>query len=69
MRWRAFWKTIATGSRLPSTAIVEALLAARDRLAAMVEDLDHSHAASIEDVVQRLQSLEESGLHTIPLEY
>jgi two-component system chemotaxis sensor kinase CheA len=56
------------GARLPSTAIVEALLAARDRLAAMVEDLDHSHAASIDDVVQRLQSLEGSASHTIPLD-
>lgn len=56
------------GTRLPSTVIVEALLAARDRLAAMVEDLDHSHAASIDDVVQRLQGLEGSASHTIPLD-
>lgn len=56
------------GARLPSTVIVEALLAARDRLSAMVEDLDHSHAASIDDVVQRLRGLEGSASHTIPLD-
>ena len=53
------------GARLPSTSIVEALLAARDRLAALVEDLDHNHAATVDDAIQRLQSLEGTTSHTI----
>ena len=53
------------GATLPSTAIVEALLVARDRLAALVEDLDHSHAAPVNDAIQRLQSLEGTTSHSI----
>lgn len=56
------------GARLPSTAIVEALLAVRDRLAAPLEDLDHSHAATVDDAIKRLQSLEGTISHTIPFD-
>jgi len=55
------------GVRLPSTEIVEALLAARDQLAAMVEDLDQSQQAIVDEMVRRLQSLEGTTSHAIPL--
>lgn len=50
-----------------STAIVEALLVGARSISGD-GDLDHSHAASIDDVVQRLQSLEGSASYTIPLD-
>ena len=55
------------GARLPSTNIVEALLAARDQLAALVEDLDQSQQATVDDMVRRLQRLEGTSSHAIPL--
>ncbi|MEJ7590145.1 MAG: Hpt domain-containing protein [Planctomycetaceae bacterium] len=55
------------GARLPSTDIVEALLAARDQLAALVEDLDHSQQATVDEMVRRLQRLEGTMSHAIPL--
>lgn len=55
------------GAKLPSTKIVEALLEARDQLAVMVEDLDQSHQASVDKMVRRLQSLEGTTWHEIPL--
>lgn len=56
------------GARLPSSAIVEALLAARDRLAVLVEDLDHSPHAAADDLIDRLQYLEGSASHSIPFD-
>ena len=55
------------GARLPSTNIVEALLAARDQLSAMVEDLDQSQQATVDEMVRRLQRLEGILSHAIPL--
>ena len=56
------------GARLPSTNIVEALLAARDQLSAMVEDLDQSQQATVDEMVRRLQRLEGTSSHAIPLD-
>ena len=55
------------GARLPSTEIVEALLAARDQLAALVEDLDQNQQAAVDDLTRRLLSLEGTMSHAIPL--
>lgn len=56
------------GTILPSAEVIEALLAAGDRLAAMVEDPDHSELSDITDVVDRLLTLEGSRRHSIPFD-
>jgi two-component system, chemotaxis family, sensor kinase CheA len=42
----------------PPISVVEALLAARDRLAALVDDLQHSSVANVGDILTRLSSIE-----------
>ena len=46
-----------SGVRRPSASEIEALLAARDRLAVMLEDLDHCQNIPTRDVVDRLEQL------------
>ena len=56
------------GARLPSTSIVEGLLAARDRLAALVEDPDHIPQTAVDEIIQRLAGLEVATAHAIPFD-
>ena len=45
------------GAHLPSEAVIEVLLLARDQLAVMVEDLDYSQSCDIDALLTRLNQL------------
>lgn len=54
------------GSTIPSPEVIEALLIARDRLSAIVEDLEHSSSADISEMLSRLSSLQGLRGATLP---
>lgn len=56
------------GHQIPSSEIVEALLAARDLLVAQLEDLDHPRADENTHMINRLQSLEARAESALPVD-
>jgi two-component system chemotaxis sensor kinase CheA len=55
-----------SGEQPLPTSVVEALLVARDRLAALVEDLDHCHTVDLAPVLSRLASAGSTGAGVAP---